>query len=424
MGWIEFHLCISNPRFVFELPMTKAWLTGLVLAASFIACDKSPVEQNSDPQLTLGSDSVVVGVYQSTFSLSVTVRNGSGAAEYAAVRYVSRDQSVATVNSYGAISGMAVGSTYIIAELTNRPEVRDSVRVRVHADSCSGARPNFGVATAADRAMFSYDVNAPLNLQKTFEATVNGVERSSISYSSPDGGLVTGLIWEPVARTGLRPGIVVMHGHPSNARTMTGMAQNYAQYGAVVIAIDAPFARRASGPIGMTLLPQDSFEQVQVIKDLQRAVDILRAHPNVDDARIAYVGVSWGGATGALFVGIERRLKAAALVVGHPGQVSHATGPEGFKNISALPCARRVAWIRAMAPVEPIRFVGNANVPLLLQNGRSDEFIPNYEAEELHVVAPQPKLIIWYEATHGLNQFAVVNRHQWLVEQIGLDPLA
>jgi uncharacterized protein len=228
-------------------------------------------------------------------------------------------------------------------------------------------------------------------------------------------------MWDPVTRSGPRPGMVLMHGHPSKARDMTNIAQSYALAGAVVIAIDAPFARRASGPVGMTLLPQDSFEQVQVIKDLQRAVDVLRSHPNVDDDRIAFAGFSWGGATGALFVGIERRIKAAALVVGHPGQVSHATGPGGFKNISALPCARRVAWIRAMAPTEPIRFVANANVPLLLQNGRFDEFIPEYEAAELHAAAPQPKTILWYAAGHSLNQQAVIDRLNWLREKIGLD---
>ncbi len=59
--------------------------------------------------------------------------------------------------------------------------MRDSVRVRVHADSCTGARPEFGVATEEDRKLFSYDVEAPLNLQKTDESTTNGVEVSSIS---------------------------------------------------------------------------------------------------------------------------------------------------------------------------------------------------------------------------------------------------
>jgi dienelactone hydrolase len=395
---------------------TRALLTGSLLAASIAACDKDPVGASVDAQIAIAADSVVVNMFTSA-SAFAAVYNTSDAAQY-----VSRDQKVATVNALGAVTGVGVGSTYVVASLENHPAARDSVRVRVYSDSCGGARPDFGGATtAADRALFSYDVNAPLNLQKTVESTINGVEVSSISFTSPDGGLVTGLMWDPVTRAGPRPGMVVMHGHPSKARDMTGIAQGYAQRGAVVIAIDAPFARRASGPIGMTLLPQDSFEQVQVIKDLQRAVDVLRSHPNVDDDRIAFAGFSWGGATGALFVGIERRLKAAALVVGHPGQVSHATGPGGFKNISNLPCTRRVAWIRAMAPVEPIRFVANANVPLLLQNGRFDEYIPEYEAEELHVAAPQPKTILWYAAGHNLTQQAATDRLNWLREQIGLD---
>jgi uncharacterized protein len=402
--------------------MMKASITGWLVAVSLVACDNSPVEQNSDPQVTISPDSVVVGLYQSSAPLAVTVRNASGEIAYVPLQYVSRDQSVATVNGFGAITAVGAGSTYVIATLADRPDVRDSVRVRVHADSCSGARPDFGgAATAEERMRFSYDINAPLNLQKTVSDTANGVEVSSISYNSPDGGLVTGLMWDPVARSGLRPGMVLMHGHPGTANSMANMGQNYAQYGAVVIAIDAPFSRRASGPLNMTLMPQDSFEQVQVIKDLQRAVDILRAHPNVDDDRIAYVGVSWGGATGALFVGIERRLKAAALVVGHSGQVSLATGPNGYLINTNLSCAARVAWKRAMTPLEPIRFVGNANVPLLLQNGTSDEFVPVANAEGLHAAAPQPKTIIWYETGHSLNLFAVINRHDWLVQQIGLD---
>src|SRR5687767_119589 len=39
-------------------------------------------------------------------------------------------------------------------------------------DSCTVARPDFGaVASAADRVLFGYDVNAPLNLQKAVEST-------------------------------------------------------------------------------------------------------------------------------------------------------------------------------------------------------------------------------------------------------------
>ena len=290
------------------------------------------------------------------------------------------------------------------------------------SDSCSGARPDFGgAATAADRDLFRYDVDAPLNLQKAVESTSDGVEASSISFSSPDGGLVTGMMWDPVTRPGLRPAMVIMHGLPGKARDFAGLGQNNARNGAVVVAIDAPWNGRTTPPY-LTITTQDRAEQIQVVKDLQRAVDVLRAHPNVDDDRIAFMGFSWGGATGALFVGIERRLKAAALVVGHGGQVSHATGPDGFKHISNLPCGRRVAWIRAMAPIEPIRFVGYANVPLLLQNGTSDEFIPNADAAEVHGAAPPSATVRWYAAGHGLTQQAGYDRYDWLVEKIGIDP--
>jgi hypothetical protein len=75
-----------------------------------------------------------------------------------------------------------------------------------------------------------------------------------------------------------------------------------------------------------------------------------------------------------------------------------------------------------MAPIEPIRFIGNASVPLLLQNGTSDEFIPAADAAELHAAAPQPKEVRWYTAGHNLDQQARDDRHGWLVEKIGIDP--
>ena len=183
------------------------------------------------------------------------------------------------------------------------------------------------------------------------------------------------MLFDPVTRSSLRPGIVLMHGMPGTARGMAAYAQVLAQHGAVVIAIDAPFARRGGEPVRFST--EDRAEQIQLIKDLQRAVDVLRAHANVDDERIAYLGISYGGAMGALFVGIERRLTAAVLVVGDGGLVSHFTGPEDLDFMAGLSCATRVAWFRAMAPIEPIRFLPHASpTALLLQNGRIDNLVP------------------------------------------------
>lgn len=296
---------------------------------------------------------------------------------------------------------------------------------RATPDSCvvtpGSIRPDFGEqATAADRNLFAYDVGAPLNLQKTVESTNNGVEVSAISFNSPDGGSVTGMLFDPVTRSSLRPGIVLMHGMPGTARSMANYAQTLASFGAVVIAIDAPFARRSGEPVRVTTA--DRAEQIQLIKDLQRAVDVLRAHPNVDHDRIAYLGISYGGAMGVLFAGIERRLKTAVLVVADGGLVTHFTGPEDFNFIASLSCTTRLNWYRAMVPIEPIRFIGHAPpTTLLLQNGYLDTLVPIADAQLLHAATPQPSSIRWYDAGHGLNQQALFDRHDWLHQQIGLD---
>ena len=287
-------------------------------------------------------------------------------------------------------------------------------------ESCAVARPDFSApATAAERSLFAYDVNAPLNLQQAVESTTKGVEVSAISFSSPDGGSATGLLFDPVERSSLRPGVVLMHGMPGNARQTQPQAQVLAEHGAVVIAIDAPFARRGGPPIRFST--EDRAEQIQLIKDLQRAVDVLRARVNVDDERIAYLGISYGGAMGALFAGIERRLKAAVLVVGDGGLVSHETGPED-SYIAGLSCAVRLNWFKAMVPIEPIRFIAHASpTALLLQSGRFDTLVPAADAQLLHAAAPDPKTIRWYDAGHGLTQQAVFDRLDWLHGQIGLD---
>jgi uncharacterized protein len=303
---------------------------------------------------------------------------------------------------------------------TTEPPTAPATGTPPAADSCPAGRPDFGVASAADRDLFAYDVDAPLNLQVALESTSNGVEVSTISFSSPGGGSATGLLFDPVTRSSLRPGIVLMHGMPGNARSMEALGQVLAQHGAVALAIDAPFSRRGGEPIQFTT--QDRAEQIQLIKDLQRAVDVLRARPNVDEGRVAYLGISYGGAMGALFAGIERRLQAAVLVVGDGGLVSHLTGPEDATFMAGLSCATRVSWFQQMAPIEPIRFIAHASpTALLLQSGRLDNLVPVADAQALHAAAPEPRTILWYEAGHGLNQQAAFDRLDWLHEEIGLD---
>jgi dienelactone hydrolase len=408
----------------FMKPVTA--LAVSLAAAAFLACDNDPVDQDADPQLTLSRDSIALDVGISV-SVIATVLNTSESAQF-----VSRNENVATVSANGAIKAVGVGSTYVVATLSNRPDVRDSVGVRVspqpsNVDTCAIARPNFGVATAAERDLFAYDINAPLNLQKTVEIRNDVFEFSGISYNSPSGGSVTGILVEPVGRSGLLPAMVMMHpsgapgGPAQGARILQFVAQQRAATGAVVIAIDAPFVRRGAAPM-LLFTEQDRAEQIQLTKDLQRAVDVLIASGKVDPARIAFEGYSYGGIMGAQFVGIERRLKAAVLAAAMGGHITGMTTPLNMPNLNALSCATRNAWFGAMTQVEPIRFISNASpTALFFQAGRFDANVLPTDAQTLYDAAPQPKEIRWYDTGHGLNQQALWDRHDWLTQQIGID---
>ena len=289
--------------------------------------------------------------------------------------------------------------------------------------ACPASRPNFSAASDADRALFAYDVTAPLNLQKTVQTTGATSVLSNISCSSPAGGSVTGIMTEPVGRSDLRPGVVVMHPSGSPAKAMAPYAQQLAAYGAVVIAIDAPYFRRGGAILSFT--SQDRQELIQLMKDLQRAVDVLIATGRVDKTRIAFEGYSYGAAIGAGFVGIERRLKAAVLTAPMGGLVSLVTMPEKLPSLANLSCETRAVWFEAMTPVESIRFIANASpTALLMQAGRFDTAVLPADAQTLYDAAPDPKEPRWYDTGHVFDQRAAIEKHDWLHQQIGIDARA
>ena len=104
------------------------------------------------------------------------------------------------------------------------------------------------------------------------------------------------------------------------------------------------------------------------------------------------------------------------LIVEFDGGSRGNPGPAGFGVV-----------VRAADDGTPLvtagRFIGHATMPLLVQSGRFDVLVPMGDAQVLHAVVPDPKTILWYDAGHGLNQQAVFDRHNWLVQHVGLDPL-
>lgn len=270
--------------------------------------------------------------------------------------------------------------------------------------------------------LFDYNATVPLRIRK--QGRTQGEGTIDLSYDSPGGGRVPATLVVP-AGAGPFPAVILQHGLPGDKSDVAPLARALARLGAVAMAIDAPFARpphrdRPQGPV--TFTPRDAREQIQLIVDLQRAVDLLAAREDVDPRRLAYVGISYGAAMGGLLAGVERRIRIFALAVGDGGLVTHFGGPDDEGGpLFQLPPHRREAWVAAMEPIEPLYYVGHAApARLLFQSGTFDELVPPADAVSYHEAGSEPKEIRWYDSGHQLPQEASCDRLEWLDRHLDL----
>ena len=267
---------------------------------------------------------------------------------------------------------------------------------------------------------FAYDRGAPLGVREFASWRNGGVTVHDVSYASPGGGRVPAFVVVPDGH-GPFAGLIVQHGMPSSRRGMLSIALEFARLGAVAVAIDAPFARRSGDPVRFD--ERDRAEQIQLIVDLRRAVDLLRARGDVDAGRIAYLGISYGAAMGGLLAGVEDRIAAFVLAVGDGGLVEHF-GPrrDAGGSLPPLPADRRRRWLDAMQSIEPLRYITRASAPLFLQSGRQDDLVPPADARRYQRAAPEPKQIKWYDSGHQLPRQATCDQARWLSEHVGIAP--
>jgi dipeptidyl aminopeptidase/acylaminoacyl peptidase len=90
---------------------------------------------------------------------------------------------------------------------------------------------------------------------------------------------------------------------------------------------------------------------IQVVKDFKRCIDYLETRQDIDSDKIAYYGMSWGGALGAIIPAVEDRLKTSILF------------PGGLVD-------------RARDEVHPFNYVTRVKIPTLMLNGIYDSIFP------------------------------------------------
>ena len=269
-------------------------------------------------------------------------------------------------------------------------------------------------------AIFTYDTSRPMDVQVVDQFQMRDVLVEDLTFASPMGGRVPAFLWRPAESEGRLAAIVGMHGMPGDRHQLRETGEAYAAAGALLIGISGPAGRPDGSRRSVTFeTPRDSLEQVQLIVDLRRAVDVLEARDDVDPDRIVFIGGSYGGAVGGLLAGVEHRFKAFVLMTGDGGVVTHFVTAG---DVDGLPATERDRWLAAMAPIEPIRFVGLAAPrPLLFQNANFDEFVTRENATRYQDAGSEPKTIRWYDTGHSLEGFVFEDQAAWLEPILGID---
>ena len=74
----------------------------------------------------------------------------------------------------------------------------------------------------------------------------------------------------------------------------------------------------------------------QLVGDARRSLDYLETRPDIDAARLAFYGLSWGGQLGPIIMALDPRIKAGVLLMG--GLKSGQSAPESIRSTLRPAC--------------------------------------------------------------------------------------
>ena len=107
--------------------------------------------------------------------------------------------------------------------------------------------------------------------------------------------------------------------------------------------------------------------QVDLSREVRRAVDYLESRADIDKGRIGYYGLSWGAAVAPLSLALEPRFRAAVVVSGG------------------------LLWSTVRPEADPVNFLPRVRTPVLMLNGEQDAFyIPPAQRAYFNLLGSPP----------------------------------
>lgn len=281
---------------------------------------------------------------------------------------------------------------------------------------------------AAERTLFNYDTDKPLNFTGKIVEKRASVQISEIEFDSPRGGRVTGFLVEP-HRHARHAGILFGHWGPGNSTEFLPEAIRYAAAGAVCLLIDYPWTRphpyRRNLFTPETTPEQDRDTLAHAVVDLRRAIDLLVSHADVDRKRIAYIGHSFGAQFGAILTAVDGRLATSILIAGTPTDAAiylESEQPDMVELRKNVGIDNMRKFVDVIGELDAINFIPHiAATPLLFQFARYEHYFNEEHMRAYFAAAAAPKEVRWYSSGHDPNDPAArLDRFTWLAKHIGL----
>lgn len=267
-----------------------------------------------------------------------------------------------------------------------------------------------------DISIFEYQ-KALIKLGEISCTTGEGVIRKLISYLTPFGYRRVSEMIYPEDGVNL-PAILYIHWYEPEARDSNRSqfhdeAVLLAKRGAVTLLVETMWSD--SDWFFKRTQSEDHGSSIKQVIELRQAIDILLLSDQVDPNRIAIVGHDFGAMYAVVMGSVDPRPLCFVLMAGTP------RFSDWYLYYPKLIGKEREAFIDRMAELDPIQHVANLHPsPLLFQFAKHDLHVPRWSAEVFFSAAKEPKEIRWYNAGHGLNEQAALERIAWLAQELDL----
>ena len=224
-----------------------------------------------------------------------------------------------------------------------------------------------GHDSARSPDLFAYDPDRPLDVA-TGDVERNGdVTVRHVTYAGADGARVPALLAIPRDEDMRRGCLIFQGGLGSRKEDAGALWPGAAKLGLATFTIDArDQGERARNPSALRADLESPKRLADMLRgtviDLRRGLDYLETVPECQ-GKFVYIGVSEGGALGAMLAGSDDRIDATALLsVGSSWRAAIRTSDVILPGIERDP-SRLKAALEDLGPLDPARWVAEDRAP-------------------------------------------------------------